>query len=58
MVRTGSSYLSQSERALMFGLGDATQADAVIIRWPNGTTDRLTSVPANQRLTVTEGTHR
>jgi hypothetical protein len=57
MVRTGSSYLSQSERAPLFGLGDAAQADSVSIRWPSGVTDRWTTVPADQRLTVVEGSH-
>ncbi len=54
MVRTGSSYLSQSERALLFGLGDAWLADEIVVRWPSGTIDRLTAVRADQRVTVTE----
>ncbi len=36
-VRTGSSYLSQSELTLTFGLGDAGGADAVTVQWPDGT---------------------
>ena len=35
-VRSGSSYLSSSDRRLTFGLGTATQADHVEIRWPSG----------------------
>ena len=35
-VRTGRGYLSQSERTLTFGLGEATKADTVTIRWPGG----------------------
>jgi hypothetical protein len=54
MVRSGSSYLSDSERALVFGLGDAAGAEEVTVRWPSGTTNRLTDVGANQRLTITE----
>ncbi len=35
MVRTGSSYLSQSEtNPLLVGLGEASRADSVIVRWP------------------------
>jgi hypothetical protein len=34
-VRSGSSYLSQSELALTVGLGTATQAESVVIRWPS-----------------------
>ncbi len=57
MVRTGSSYLSQSERPPLFGLGSATSAETVVIRWPSGVIDRLAAVRADQRLTVVEGSH-
>jgi enediyne biosynthesis protein E4 len=55
MLRSGSSYLSSSELVLTFGLGSHSQADAIEIRWPSGQRDRLTSVPADQILTVKEG---
>jgi len=55
MVRTGSSYLSQSERALLFGLGSAASAEQIVIRWPSGIIDRLSSVSVDQRVTVVEG---
>jgi hypothetical protein len=55
MVRTGSSYLSQSERTLYFGLGGISQVDDITVRWPNGTTERRAEVVADQRLVVTEG---
>ncbi len=54
---SGSSYLSSSTPWLHFGLGDAKQADSVEVRWPDGSLDRLASVPANQSLTLTEGSH-
>jgi hypothetical protein len=57
MVRTGSSYLSQSERPPLFGLGRATTAEAVVVRWPSGVVDRLAAVPADQRLSIVEGSH-
>jgi len=57
MVRTGSSYLSQGERPPLFGLGRATTAEAVVVRWPSGVVDRLAAVPADQRLTIVEGSH-
>ena len=37
-----------------FGLGGATQADTVEVRWPSGIVQRFTDVPANQVLMVTE----
>jgi hypothetical protein len=55
MLRSGSSYLSSSELVLTFGLGSLAQADAIEIRWPSGQVDRLTSVPADQIITVKEG---
>ena len=54
-VRTGSSYLSQSEKAVTFGLGDATQADSLIVTWPGGRVDRFADVAANQDLRLIEG---
>ncbi len=35
-VRTGGSYLSQSEPVLTFGLGDVDAVDEVLVRWPDG----------------------
>ncbi|MBI3607487.1 MAG: CRTAC1 family protein [Nitrospirae bacterium] len=57
MVRTGSSYLSQSERPPLFGLGPATSAETVVVRWPSGVVDRLVGARADQRMTITEGAY-
>jgi hypothetical protein len=54
MLRSGSSYLSQSELVLTFGLGAATKADTVEIQWPSGQLDRLSNVNAGQTITVQE----
>src|SRR5262249_48558757 len=35
-VRSGSSYLSQNDMRLHFGLGKAAKVDEVEIRWPSG----------------------
>jgi hypothetical protein len=56
MFRTGSSYLSQSERPLLFGLGEAAHVDEITVRWPSGATDRVSRVAADQGLSITEGT--
>jgi len=55
MLRSGSSYLSQSELVLTFGLGGRARADSVEIRWPSGRVDRLTHIAAGQTLTLEEG---
>ena len=57
-VHSGSSYLSASDRRLLFGLGKAAQADRVEIRWPSGRVQPLGPIgrmQTGQTLTVTEG---
>ena len=53
-VRSGSSYLSQSDLRVHFGLGSARTAD-LEIRWPSGVVDKLAGVGANRILIVKEG---
>lgn len=53
-VRSGSSYCSQSDLALTFGLGRDPKA-TLEIEWPSGLKQRLADVPANQFITVEEG---
>jgi hypothetical protein len=55
MMRSGSSYLSQSELLLTFGLGTSTKAEGVEIEWPSGLRDSLSNVAADQSITVIEG---
>jgi hypothetical protein len=55
VVKTGSSYLSQSELPLTFGLGSHAKATHVEVAWPSGATDVLTGVAANQAITIEEG---
>jgi enediyne biosynthesis protein E4 len=53
-VRSGSSYCSESEHVARFGLGQATRADTVWLRWPSGIVQTLQNVKADQVLNVTE----
>jgi hypothetical protein len=55
MVHSGSSYLSQSELVLTFGLGDKTKADSIEVQWPSGQVDKLSNVPGSQTITIQEG---
>jgi hypothetical protein len=53
MVRSGSSYCSASDLALIFGLADDASA-AITVDWPSGVRQRLAGVKANQHLGVEE----
>lgn len=50
----GGSYMSTSQEALAWGLGDAKTVDRLTIRWPSGTETVLENVPANQTLVLVE----
>jgi len=54
-VRTGSSYLSQSELVLTVGLGTAAALDQVVVEWPGRPPERLGRLPAGARYDITEG---
>jgi hypothetical protein len=54
-VRSGGSYLSQSDLRLHFGLGDHRQAERVEIYWPSGGTETLTNLVADRFYCVKEG---
>jgi hypothetical protein len=55
MVKTGSSYLSQSELPLTFGLGASGTVRSIDVTWPNGKAETLSAVDADQQITVEEG---
>ena len=55
VVKTGSSYLSQSELPITFGVGAGKGADDITIDWPSGKREALGSLPAGMELTVEEG---
>ncbi len=54
-VKTGSSYLSQSELPLTFGLGAASKADRVVVEWPSGKTDEIKDLPGGKAYVIVEG---
>ena len=54
-VRTGSSYCSQSDTALTFGLGALQRVESIEVAWPSGQVDRTGPVVANQVAFVQEG---
>jgi len=54
MLRSGSSYLSQSELVATFGLGSAAKADWVEVRWPSGQVDKVANLNVGQTVTIEE----
>jgi hypothetical protein len=55
VVKSGSSYCSQSELPLTFGLGSAKGVEALEVAWPSGQVDRLGPQAGGRTLVVTEG---
>ncbi len=55
LVKTGSSYASQSELPVTFGLGAAADAASIAVRWPSGRVDTVGPVKADQVVTIKEG---
>jgi hypothetical protein len=53
-VRSGGSFISQSDFRLHFGLGKATTAD-LAVRWVDGKTESFPAVKAGQMVTIQEG---
>ena len=54
-VMSGSSFMSQNDFRLHFGLGLAKQADLVEVRWPMGLVESFKDVEPNQLVVVQEG---
>jgi hypothetical protein len=55
MVKTGSSYCSQSELPLTFGLGSAKAVTKIEVKWPDGRTETMPGAAANQAISIEEG---
>ena len=54
MIRSGSSYCSQSSMIATFGLGKDSSVDEVEIRWPSGIVQKLGRQSINRLITVEE----
>ena len=51
---SGSSYYSQNDFRLHFGLGRAAKADTVELAWPSGVKETFRDLPANHLFVIQE----
>jgi enediyne biosynthesis protein E4 len=54
-VHSGSSYLSQSELPVTFGLGKHDRAERIVVTWPSGRSDEFKNVAAGRGYECVEG---
>ncbi len=57
-VQTGTSYLSQNDSRLHFGLADAAAYDRIEVLWPGGAREVFAGGKANRIVTLKEGAGR
>jgi hypothetical protein len=55
MVKSGSSYLSQSELPVTFGVGRRDAVERVVVNWPSGRTEEFKNVASGQAYDCVEG---
>ena len=57
-VRVGEGYLASSSKRLHLGVGAATVAERVRVRWPGGAIEEFSSLATNQRWRIVQGEGR
>jgi hypothetical protein len=55
LVKSGSSYLSQSELPVTFGVGTRDRIDRVVVSWPNGRSEEFKNVVTGKAYDCVEG---
>jgi tetratricopeptide (TPR) repeat protein/peroxiredoxin len=55
-VYAGNSFLSQSSKAVHFGLGERTDVDEVTVAWPGGPAEVFRGMRADRRYRLVQGT--
>ncbi len=55
MMITNHGFFSSSEPLLHFGLGGHAVVDSIILRWPDGSIEKMEEVPADQRMVWKKG---
>jgi hypothetical protein len=54
-VRSGGSFMSQSDLRIHFGVGKAAQVDLLEVSWPSGRRDQFKNIAVNKILILREG---
>ena len=54
-LRAGDGFLSQSSKWLHFGLGDATEIERVVVRWPGGPAEEFRDLASNRHYDLVQG---
>ena len=54
-MKSGSSYLSQSELPVTFGIGRRDRVDRVVIEWPSGRTEEFKNLATGRSYDIVEG---
>jgi hypothetical protein len=57
-IRSGSSYLSESEHVATFGLGRNKTVDTLIVEWPSGAVERFEQIDGSRHYRIVEGRGR
>ena len=55
MVKSGSSYLSQSEMPVTFGLGKRDSVERAVLHWPSGAAEEFKNLRAGRMYECVEG---
>jgi hypothetical protein len=55
VVKSGSSYLSQSELPVTFGVGKQDRVERVVVTWPSGRTDEFKNLETGRAYECVEG---
>jgi hypothetical protein len=57
-IRSSGSFLSHEDLRAHFGLGDATKADRIEVRWPDGSVEAVEAPPVDRTIVVEQGKGR
>jgi len=55
LVKSGASYLSQSELPVTFGVGKRDRVDRVAVTWPSGRTEEFKNIATGRAYDCVEG---